>query len=177
MLMLSEDGEKIDDKLMQRTLIPYSGKGTVYLKEATAGFKISSIDYYLKSDQDYIVKGLFSISESCYIDDTGHFNAVEFNICYNQLIYVAIAHACSQKLLKCLLNLTLEEFYIKQLHNIYITHLESYYKRVINSREFIGVLGIKKCKKTRKMTIIKTEIEFRDDHDGLAYGEVDLVII
>src|SRR5215468_8785237 len=32
--------------------------------------------------------GRFSIPESCYIDDTGHFNAVEFNICYNQLAYV-----------------------------------------------------------------------------------------
>jgi hypothetical protein len=32
--------------------------------------------------------GTFSIPESCYIDDTGHFNAVEFNICYNQLAYV-----------------------------------------------------------------------------------------
>lgn len=25
----------------------------------------------------------FSIPQSCYIDDTGHFNSVEFNICYN----------------------------------------------------------------------------------------------
>jgi hypothetical protein len=29
----------------------------------------------------------FSIPESCYIASTGHFNAVEFNICYNQLAY------------------------------------------------------------------------------------------
>jgi hypothetical protein len=29
-----------------------------------------------------------AIPESCYIDDTGHFNAVEFNICFNQLAYV-----------------------------------------------------------------------------------------
>ena len=36
-------------------------------------------------------KGRFSIPESCYIDSTGHFNAVEFNICYNQLAYVLFA--------------------------------------------------------------------------------------
>jgi FcoT-like thioesterase domain len=30
-------------------------------------------------------RGHFTIPASCYIDDTGHFNAVEFNICYNQL--------------------------------------------------------------------------------------------
>ena len=44
------------------------------------------------TDQKLIVgKGRFSIPESCYIDDTGHFNAVEFNICYNQLAYVLFA--------------------------------------------------------------------------------------
>jgi hypothetical protein len=26
------------------------------------------------------------IAESCYIDSTGHFNAVEFQICANQLM-------------------------------------------------------------------------------------------
>ena len=38
-------------------------------------------------------KGRFSIPDSCYIDDTGHFNAVEFNICFNQLAYVPSASA------------------------------------------------------------------------------------
>ncbi|MGW6540873.1 FcoT family thioesterase [Streptomyces sp. NPDC055051] len=35
--------------------------------------------------------GMFTIPEPCYIDDTGHFNAVEFNICYNQLAYYTLA--------------------------------------------------------------------------------------
>lgn len=51
--MLQKKCEKIDDKLMKRTLIPYSGKGTVYLKEATAGFKTPNpSDYSVNSDQD-----------------------------------------------------------------------------------------------------------------------------
>src|SRR5688572_6040661 len=35
-------------------------------------------------------RGEFRIQESFYIADTGHFNAVEFNVCYNQLAYVLI---------------------------------------------------------------------------------------
>ncbi len=169
--------EKIDEKLIQRTLMPYRGKSTAYLKSASTGFRLSeTIDYSLKKDEDYIVQGQFSIHESCYIDDTGHFNAVEFNLCYNQLFYVAIAHACSQKRLNCLQDLTVSEFHKKQLPNIYITRLESHYKRVINSHEFVGIFRIKKAKRTRKITLLKTEIEFTDHHNGLAYGEVDVVI-
>ena len=50
-------------------------------------------------------KGRFSIPESCYIDDTGHFNAVEFNICFNQLAYVAFGKCLEANILK---NLRLE---------------------------------------------------------------------
>src|ERR1051326_3438355 len=42
-------------------------------------------------------RGTFSIPESCYIADTGPFNAVEFNICYNQLTYSLLAQAIDRK--------------------------------------------------------------------------------
>ena len=44
-------------------------------------------------------RGEFSISESCYIAETGHFNAVEFNICFNQLSYYLIAECSHHQLL------------------------------------------------------------------------------
>src|SRR4029079_17504306 len=49
--------------------------------------------------------GRFSIPCSCYIDDTGHFNAVEFNICFNQLAYVLFGKCLDADILK---NLRLE---------------------------------------------------------------------
>lgn len=178
MMRVHKEGfEKIDDMLLQRTLSPYASKGAIYLQAAHTDFKLSdTIGFTFNEDKNYVVKGQFSISESCYIDETGHFNAVEFNICYNQLTYIALAHASSKHLLSCLQDLTLNDFYRKQLSNVYITRLESFYKRVINSENFIGVWRLKIAKKTQKMIILKTEIEFSDDGDGLAYGEVDLVI-
>ncbi len=47
----------------------------------------------------WLIKADFSIAESCYIADTGHFNSVEFNICYNQLFYVMIAYLIENQLL------------------------------------------------------------------------------
>ncbi|NET17718.1 MAG: hypothetical protein F6K08_35290 [Okeania sp. SIO1H6] len=108
MLFPIEKGEQIDEKLIQRTLSPYSNKGTIYLQEARRVFKVGdSICSDVNSDKKYLVMGQFSIGESCYIDDTGHLNAVEFNICYNQLLYVAIAWGCDQQKLDCFQELTL----------------------------------------------------------------------
>ncbi|MEO1375818.1 MAG: FcoT family thioesterase, partial [Cyanobacteria bacterium J06635_10] len=50
----------------------------------------------------------FSIPESCYIDDTGHFNSVEFNICYNQLFYIIIAYLIKNQLLEVMKDWNLE---------------------------------------------------------------------
>lgn len=176
-LLPTESFEPIDEQFVQRTLIPYSEKGTVYLKQASTNFKVTDrVDQRVESDTEYKLKGEFSITESCYIKSTGHFNAVEFNICYNQLFYVAIAHACSLKLLNCVQHMTLDEFYLKQLSHIYIVRLESYYKKIIDPRSFWGVMNIKKTKSLKNLTLFKTGIAFWDSDDGLSYGEVDVVI-
>jgi hypothetical protein len=179
MFVQQKNFEKIDEQLVQQVLTPYAHKGTEYLQEAYAECKSKdphTVESVINHDTGYVVRGRFSITESCYIDDTGHFNAAEFNICYNQLVYVTLAHSVSQQLLHCLRGLTLEEFYRKQLPDIYITRLESFYKKPIDSRNFFGILTINKTKIIRELIIIKTEIEFSDDYKGWAYGNVDLAI-
>src|SRR5205823_5095442 len=83
----------ISDAFISKILAPYK-QNAKYLKSALI------LDYYERGFDDQIpksaielvnIEGNFSISESCYIDDTGHFNSVEFNICYNQLAYVLFA--------------------------------------------------------------------------------------
>jgi hypothetical protein len=50
--------EKIDDSLLQQTMIPYANKGSVYLKEAYTNFKIASaVNSILRNDTDYVVRG------------------------------------------------------------------------------------------------------------------------
>ncbi|MGD1700597.1 FcoT family thioesterase [Dapis sp. BLCC M229] len=150
---------------------PYSSKGTVYLQEAS----ILSLGK-LQSDSNYIVEGTFSIESSCYIDDTGHFNAVEFVICYNQVMVVSLAYATKKKLLLCLQEMTVEEYYKFWPSNIYITRLDSTYKSVINSKEFFCKFEVIKERKGAKLSILKTLIELSDRQGGMASGEVDLAI-
>ncbi len=55
---------------------------------------------YLKSADFHYpeIKGEFGISSSCYIESTGHFNAVEAIICYNQLAYTFFAHGIDERI-------------------------------------------------------------------------------
>src|SRR6185437_12588121 len=82
----------IPSKLAAEILKPYRQNAT-YLKSAeiTQVCDKSTIAPGTQDQRLVTGKGCFAIPESCYIDDTGHFNAVEFNICYNQLAYVLFA--------------------------------------------------------------------------------------
>ena len=172
-------GNAIGKHLLHKTLAPYANKGTVYLKEAYRGIQEDGSPERAdtrKEKRDLAVIGTFSIPESCYVDESGHFNAVEFVICYNQILYVSLAHAVENALLESFIE-NLEEFYRKQLSDVYITKFESHYKSPINSRGFEGVFKITRSKKIRRTMYLKMEIGFSDDGGGSAYGSVDLAVV
>ncbi len=73
----------IPEDLLVRVLEPYSYKGCRYLLDA---------EYQATADSVYAV-GNFRIEESAYIRSTGHFNAAELILCFNQLAYSAFAPA------------------------------------------------------------------------------------
>lgn len=82
--------------LLKEVLIPYK-ENCRYLQHASLEYLPSDPTSSIQDERKILLlaKGRFSVSHSCYIADTGHFNAVEFNICYNQLAYYFIA-ACIQ---------------------------------------------------------------------------------
>ena len=78
----------ISNAFVAEILKPYRPNAR-YLKSAEIT-RVSDRALYDSTSTESLITGTgrFSIPESCYIDDTGHFNAVEFNICFNQLAYV-----------------------------------------------------------------------------------------
>ena len=92
-----------------------------------------------------ISKGTFSIPESCYIDATGHFNAVEFNICYNQLAYVSIGKLLMDGALCAAfpnwnrrVRLDFDTYLQRQLSSMLIVKMESRFLKPMNSQLFWG---------------------------------------
>jgi len=157
---------EVEQEFLDKILIPYR-ENSCYLKKAAIE----------EGNTGFIITGELMIPESCYIDDTGHFNAVEYNICFNQLTYVYLGYCIKHQLIPELVNYSEELFFEKQLSNILIANLNSSFQSTINAKHFYGMLGIKSIRKTSKCTFIKTYCYFHDDKNGKSKGEVTLAVL
>jgi hypothetical protein len=171
---------KISDDFAADILSPYR-RNAVYLKSAEITQFSEKASIVAGSEDQRLVtgRGRFAIPESCYIDDTGHFNAVEFNICYNQLAYVLFAKCIEAGLMHRLRNhefdvLSLVEFKKRQLPAMVIVSLESRYYKQLNSMDFTAELTINKMTPVGSAWFFFTSITFAD-HEGIkAKGSVVL---
>ena len=123
-----------------------------------------------------VLRGDFGIAESCYIDDTGHLNAVEVNIAFNQAYYVVTAQACASGLVPELADWDLARFRRWYLEGSLIHDLHSRFKRVIDPRAFQGEIAIASAVRTRRFAVLKLTHRFWDANDGLASGTVTMAL-
>lgn len=170
--------EEVSPALLEQFLAPYK-ENCRYLKRAEFQHPDRSAAT-AKSDaagQELgLIKGDFAIPESCYIDDTGHFNSVEFNICYNQLFYVMIAYLVQNKLLKEMSDWDLDIYQRRQLSDFLIVKFSSTFKQPINSDAFKGTLSINKCSRRSNLILVKTSCAFYDPK-GWSEGDVTIAIL
>ena len=124
--------------------------------------------------------GRFAIPESCYIDDTGHFNAVEFNICYNQLAYVMFAKCIEADILHRLRHekvnvISLPDYKKQQLPSMLIVGIEGvrFFKQ-LKSDDFTGELTLNRAVPVGKAWFFFTTITFSDAEGVKAKGSVVL---
>lgn len=120
--------------------------------------------------------GKFSIPSSCYIDDTGHFNAVEFNICYNQLAYVLFGKCLEADILKNLRlekgNVSFADFKRHQLSSMVIVSIESRYYKRLKSDDFQAEFTINRISASAGAYFCFTAISFSDDEGVKSKGTV-----
>jgi hypothetical protein len=150
-----------------------------YLKEAViTHFRDKASEGPAATSGLITAEGKFAIEESCYIDDTGHFNAVEFNLCFNQLAYYVIAASVKHRLIDAFANWDIDEYRRRQLPDILIAKMSAQFARPVHGAAFDGWLDITKVSKSSKGHIFLTmEVAFTDKHDGFAEGEVTLAIV
>lgn len=162
-----------DQILLDRVLSPYFSK-VKYLKSA----EVCIGDSKNKNDISLICD--LGFQESCYIESTGHFNSVEFNISYNQMLYYMVAVSVQHGLVDALRHWDLSDFFRKQLIDVYITHFESQFKSPINPIRYSGEFRLLESKRRtgdKPRIYLKTSCKFYDANNGLSQGLVDIVII
>ncbi|MFT2020435.1 FcoT family thioesterase [Streptomyces sp. 796.1] len=125
-----------DEPLLNRVLTPYKPHCR-YLKAATVTRQGEPRDGGRVS-----ARGEFTIPESCYIDDTGHFNAVEFNLCFNQLVYYLLAKSVKERAMWPFDAWTLDEYWARQLPDILIVDFRSTFRRAMRGRGFWGEIDV-----------------------------------
>jgi hypothetical protein len=167
----------IASEFVDDILSPYKPHAR-YLKSAEI---VSFRDKANETSKEALIKaaGRFSIPESCYIDDTGHFNAVEFNICYNQLAYVMFGKAVEAGIMERLRNekvdvLSLPEFKRHQFPSMVIVSMESRYFKQLDSRNFRAELTVDKISSVGPAWFFFTTVTFADAEGVKAKGSVVL---
>lgn len=161
----------VEPSFVQHVLSPYAGKSCVYLKSAVHSF----------AGKGPTTQATFSIPESCYIDSTGHFNAVELNICYNQMFYLLWADGVRRRLIAEVPNWDVDVFKERQLPGMLIVRLESDFRRPIDPTDFRAEGHIERVralgKSPKKMLFVCTHATFADANGGLANAEVDFAVV
>jgi hypothetical protein len=128
--------------------------------------------------------GRFSIPKSCYIDDTGHFNAVEFNICYNQLAYVVFGKCVESGLMDQLWRGIVEmdwktpsytDYKRKQLPAMLIVRIDGVrFFKPMHSDDFHAELRVERMTLLAQAAFFFTSITFSDSEGVKAKGNVAL---
>ncbi|GGK86753.1 FcoT family thioesterase [Mangrovihabitans endophyticus] len=124
----------------------------------------------------------FTIPESCYIDDTGHFNSVEFNICYNQMLYYTVAKSVQERLVQPFARWSMDDYWARQLADFLITDFRSSFKRAMSGRHFHGELEMVDIAEwggsdvRDPLIVVRTTCRYWDDRGGTSQGEVRVAI-
>lgn len=164
------DATEDDIALLVRTMRPYASKDTVYLKRAHVG----------RHGETVLATGEFAIEHSCYIEDTGHFNAVEFTISCNQLIYYTLAVAIRDRLIPELADWSMADYWARQLPSVLISRFGSRYRHPIDSRSYTARLTIGAVtfrNRSRPLYALQAGVEFADAAGGSAVGDIEIVLL
>ena len=157
---------------LTRVLLPYRDN-CKYLKQISFEYLPASAGVSPdQSEASIVALGELGIAESCYIDSTGHFNAVEFQICANQLMYALGAECARLRLVRAFASMDLEGYYQRQLSNVLITNVTSAFRRVMNPRRFRGRLQLDRAYCMRDRAFWECTIVYSDDDGGLADGTI-----
>ena len=122
----------LSDALLASVLEPYK-PGCRYLEHAVATFS--------DDGPPARMHGRLAIPESWYIDDTGHFNAIEFNICYNQMIYALMAQCVVSGVTEPFGAMSLDEYLRRQLPDVLIHDFQSRFRQPMRAAASENVEG------------------------------------
>jgi hypothetical protein len=145
----------VSEDIINKALVTYIAKNTRYVTKA-------QID---KKDDNIVLRADFSIKESCYLYPySGHFNAVESLMCFNQMLYVALLGGIKEKMFSFYDHITPDEFNLHR-RKVYILEIEkNKFKKQIDNHSFQGFLELNPLHRVKDKIYV-------DCHFGFGNGD------
>ena len=146
----------ISEDIINKALITYIAKNTRYLTQA----QICNTNGTIK------LIAHFSIKESCYLfPASGHFNAVEALMCFNQMLYVALLGGIEEKMFTFYRNIT-PDYFNQNRRKVYILELENIkFKKQINNNSFYGFIELQPLHKIRDKIYVNCRFGFGNQNE------------
>lgn len=169
-----EDAFEFSYKHIDTVLAPYYSKAK-YVQSATITGDVPTEG----SNSKLVVRGKLSVPSSCYIQSTGHFNAVEFFIISNQLGYLAQAWAMkSGAFAKILPGEKLADFRNKQLGDMLLLSVDAKFLKMIDASDFYGEAQWYDTRHNEEsgLLILEWLATYYDNKGGRATGHVTSAI-
>ena len=147
----------ISEEIINKALCTYINKGTRYIQTATIE----------KSEDDTVtLECTFNISESCYLSPaSGHFNAVEAIMCFNQMLYVALLGGIQHQLYSFYEHIS-PDIFNQNRRKVYILDIENiHFKKQVDNKSFYGKLILKKKKIIKNQIYIDCSFGYSNDFE------------
>lgn len=114
-------------------------------------------------------RGDFKIGSCCYCTGTGHFNASELPLCFNQLGYSMFAAGVENGYFLELGMHSAKEFLSAQRNRCFIAKIEKIlFKKPINPKDFFGSVDIVNVSKCSGNCFYRINSSFYDSREGKA---------
>lgn len=163
--------KEMNNESIQEILSPY---WTPFVQNATL----------VQTDEYIGLNSRLGVAKPWYCDSTGHLNAVELNLAFNQMMYITIGEAITAELITELSDYDRRIFLKKYWPDFLITKVESEFKAPLHVDAFSAALRITKIKRSRQHLWFQLDLTAAPGHQdwpepGLnshAYAKMTLVI-
>lgn len=119
-----------------------------------------------------------SVPEPCYIDATGHLNAVDVGICFNQALYLAIGTSVRWGWLPEFAEWGVADFFAHQLADVLIAETTAKYSKPISPQDFSAVFRIESATKVASGTVwLATNMECTDARGGQCVMTASVAVV
>ena len=169
----------MDAALQQRVLAPYRDVAR-YVHRAALSRRTGAGSPRLADPTTWIrLDAECGFTAPCYIDATGHFNAVELNITYNQMLYLALAETVRQRLLPELRHWSLDDFFRAQLPDVLIGDYHAHFRSPMKSARYTGWFCFTdvRPRPARKMLLLQTRAGCHDGNGGECSADVRIALV